>query len=279
MIFISHSTEDDEFVNQLSRSLKRDGFKTWVDHQDMPPSVAWVKHLEEMLLASDVLILVLSEKARQSAYVEAEWHTFFSLKRPIITIRLDQCQAPLFLSTFHQIVFNPYKGFEEQMRDLASVLDNLLGIQETRGDSATIEHTGKYQPVLPLACDESLELAQALLEEYTPTLLPNSVLIILPSEREIVQYDLSQALEIGRFPQTGHTSTSLNLKHYQGGLKVSRQHALLFQESKTLYIQDLDSTNGTYLNGERLKAQHAYALPNYSVLHFSEELALVVRYL
>lgn len=35
----------------------------------------------------------------------------------------------------------------------------------------------------------------------------------------------------------------------------SRRHAIVFWEKKSCYIRDLDSTNGTYLNGERFQGQ------------------------
>ena len=42
---------------------------------------------------------------------------------------------------------------------------------------------------------------------------------------------------------------------------VSRQHALVQQTKRGYEIADLDSTNGTFLNGKRLVSRQAYALP------------------
>lgn len=38
---------------------------------------------------------------------------------------------------------------------------------------------------------------------------------------------------------------------------LSRRHAQVFREAGTFYVEDLDSTNGTYLNGMLLEAPHA----------------------
>lgn len=41
---------------------------------------------------------------------------------------------------------------------------------------------------------------------------------------------------------------------------VSRQHASLMRKDSQLYIRDLNSTNGTALNGQKLAAEREYAL-------------------
>jgi pSer/pThr/pTyr-binding forkhead associated (FHA) protein len=38
--------------------------------------------------------------------------------------------------------------------------------------------------------------------------------------------------------------------------EVSRQHCRLWQEGGLLYVEDLDSVNGTFLNSERLRERH-----------------------
>ena len=41
---------------------------------------------------------------------------------------------------------------------------------------------------------------------------------------------------------------------------VSRLHAKLLREGKEWYIQDMNSTNGTYVNGRRVKASERLLL-------------------
>ncbi len=80
----------------------------------------------------------------------------------------------------------------------------------------------------------------------------NLVLQVLTSGRRVVirsdQEVLVGRLDVGRgiFPQVDLTP--------DGGLEggVSRRHARIFFQDSRFYIEDLGSTNGTYLNGVRL---------------------------
>lgn len=60
------------------------------------------------------------------------------------------------------------------------------------------------------------------------------------------RFDISSRVIIGREPSCDIT---LPLDH------LSRKHASLEVKSGQLYIEDLDSSNGTYVNGERVKSK------------------------
>ncbi len=87
-----------------------------------------------------------------------------------------------------------------------------------------------------------------------PEASPQSlVLQVLSSGRRVVirpdQEVLVGRLDVGRgiFPQVDLTP--------DGGLEggVSRRHARIFFQDNRFYVEDLGSTNGTYLNGLRLE--------------------------
>ena len=58
---------------------------------------------------------------------------------------------------------------------------------------------------------------------------------------------------------------------------VSREHALIHREDGTLYIEDLDSTNGTRINGFQLKPHYRYRLRDGDELEFGR-LRAVLRF-
>lgn len=55
--------------------------------------------------------------------------------------------------------------------------------------------------------------------------------------------------------------------------EVSRKHARLFKQGTTYMLEDLGSTNGTYVNGQRLMGPHA--LRNGELIMFGENVGLV----
>jgi len=57
-------------------------------------------------------------------------------------------------------------------------------------------------------------------------------------------------------------------KAYANG--VSRLHAVLKREGKRVFIQDLGSSNGTYVNGERLKENLDHTLHHGDIIAFGK---------
>ena len=51
---------------------------------------------------------------------------------------------------------------------------------------------------------------------------------------------------------------------------ISRKHALLEQEAGRYYLSDLDSTNGTWLNGQRLRPNEKKVLVNEDLITFAD---------
>ena len=84
--------------------------------------------------------------------------------------------------------------------------------------------------------------------------------VLLSAEREILVGRLDAAH--GIFPELDLTT--------DGGLEqgVSRRHARIYTRDGTCFVEDLDSTNGTFLNSERLTPYLPYAFQDGDELMF-----------
>ena len=74
---------------------------------------------------------------------------------------------------------------------------------------------------------------------------------------------LDEPVVLGRLASPGQTRPYdlIDLSHLGAEKRgVSRQHCQLARQSAHLYVTDLNSTNGTYLNGTRLTAYTPYRL-------------------
>jgi pSer/pThr/pTyr-binding forkhead associated (FHA) protein len=58
---------------------------------------------------------------------------------------------------------------------------------------------------------------------------------------------------------------------------VSRRHALLRLVADGLWVEDLASTNGTFVNGVRLQARHAVRLSDGATVRFAADLMATVH--
>lgn len=100
---------------------------------------------------------------------------------------------------------------------------------------------------------------------HTNTLL---AIRIMGQERELV-VPIQEEMVIGRYDSSTDYRPELDLsEHAAYQLGVSRKHAILRREGKTLHIIDLGSRNGTYLNGKRLDPQAPQAV------HHGDELQI-----
>lgn len=71
-----------------------------------------------------------------------------------------------------------------------------------------------------------------------------------------------------------HFNGSQYLQSYK---TVSRRHARFTKEMGKWYVEDLESTNGTYLNGERLVPGRKYEISNGSMITLSTEVKFTVE--
>lgn len=83
---------------------------------------------------------------------------------------------------------------------------------------------------------------------------PGARLIVrIRDQSSVVTVEPNQELYIGRGDSRSPQQPDLDLSPYGAAEQgVSRRHAVIRRGEDTLTLVDLDSTNGTYLNGQRL---------------------------
>ena len=75
---------------------------------------------------------------------------------------------------------------------------------------------------------------------------PEKLVVLEPSERKGVEFALSDEMTVGRAAGCGVALADDTF--------VSQLHARVFRRDGELFIEDLGSTNGTYLNGKQVSA-------------------------
>jgi len=96
--FISYSCEDQGFADQLHADLQNHGVRCWFAPKDMRIGAKIRDTIDEAIREMGKLLLVLSESATASAWVEKEFETAFEEERfrdatVVLPIRIDN--APL----------------------------------------------------------------------------------------------------------------------------------------------------------------------------------------
>ncbi len=136
-IFLSHASEDKPLVRRIETALEAAGFEVWVDHTDLHAGESFPKRIGEALAWCDVLLLVWSQPASVSRWVEMEWNNALSLRKVIIPCMRDRTPLPPLLDSIS------YANFREFERGLEQLLHALQRI-------APPESSHQIEPTPPL---------------------------------------------------------------------------------------------------------------------------------
>ena len=127
------------------------------------------------------------------------------------------------------------------MQDEHSIEDMLDQTEVVYGDTAILKHPSQ----------------QAL---KVPTRRPSCVRLILADDTKL-DAPARPFITIGRRDKRKDESVDIDFAHLGGRDKgVSRRHAVLSVGTSSVFIKDMNSSNGTILNGETLSPMREYAL-------------------
>lgn len=73
LFFISHAKEDGDFAENLKSRMAEVGFVGWIDIDVLEAGTDWRKEIDEAILSSGAVILILSPDSKASEYVTYEW--------------------------------------------------------------------------------------------------------------------------------------------------------------------------------------------------------------
>ena len=93
-IFVSYSSKDQLFVDELFARLKESGERVWLNTESIPKAARWHDELVSGLRETDLLILVLPEDSIASKWVREEWKTFQKMGKTILPVVHRECKLP-----------------------------------------------------------------------------------------------------------------------------------------------------------------------------------------
>jgi formylglycine-generating enzyme required for sulfatase activity len=85
-VFVSHSTQDNDWCRPLVTALTNSGLDVWYDERGLTGGAVWVETLQRELQARDVFVLILSPDAWGSAWVQEEVQLALATRRTILPV-------------------------------------------------------------------------------------------------------------------------------------------------------------------------------------------------
>lgn len=104
-IFISRCEEDGDFGDLLKARLEAEGFSARVDEDCLGGGMDWRVGLDQAILESSALIVVMTPEARKSEYVTFEWAFALGAGIPVIPVMLKPTQFHPRLETLQFLDF------------------------------------------------------------------------------------------------------------------------------------------------------------------------------
>jgi len=119
-IFISHAGKDRDLTRRVVNELKAVGAEEpWVDYDKIHAGDILRREINKALAWCDILVLLWSEAASHSEYVEEEWMAAAEFKKTIITCLFDDTPLPTTLAIRKYISFKYIeKGIEELIQQI-----------------------------------------------------------------------------------------------------------------------------------------------------------------
>ena len=143
--FISHSSKNRVVASRLEQALEDKGLRVWLDDSEIRLGVLLGKELQDSIRASRAVLLLWSEHAASSRWVNSEWLTAFHMDRSIVSCVLDDTPLPQCLRN---------NTFLSLRRVTAPVVDRLVRSLRDAPASAN--------PLAPLISAESPEIRKAI---------------------------------------------------------------------------------------------------------------------
>ncbi len=125
-IFLCHSTEDKETIRKLYQYLSNDGFKPWVDEEDILPGQNWREEIPKAVREADIVLVCLSRNSTtKSGYVQKEIKLALDIaeEQPentiyIIPVKLEECEIPERLESLQTVNLFSERGYERLIQSL-----------------------------------------------------------------------------------------------------------------------------------------------------------------
>jgi pSer/pThr/pTyr-binding forkhead associated (FHA) protein len=239
-IFISYSHRDVAWLQRLKVHLEplvqRGVLRVW-DDTNIQPGDDWLAALRDAMSRARVAVLLVSPDYLASPFVAREELP------PILRAAEDGLRitwVPVRASIVDRTVVGALQALRPPEKPLASLrgpaIDRALAEIARRVCDVYEQPTESVAPTAPWRAGANV----VTLERFGP---PGHALVVLDEERT--------RMSIGKGPD--------NDLVLDGDSAVSKVHALLERVSSAWCISDLGSTNGTYVNGDRVSAKRALA--------------------
>lgn len=97
----------------------------------------------------------------------------------------------------------------------------------------------------------------------------------IDTNRRKIEMPLNRIIHLGRVAPAANIFPEIDLTDYTQAKNISRRHARILKRANAVVIEDLGSTNGTFINGQRLSPYKPEILNDGDTLQLGQMLIAV----
>ena len=146
-VFISYSSKNSTAAQAICHELEDNGIKCWMAPRDIPVGAKYASVITDAIVSSKVVVLIFSNYAACSVWVESEINIAFSNRKIIIPYKIDTTKYEdfkefyLLLNNRHWI--DAYPDFKTRFKELVETVAQTLGKKvsvKNTDDEVDFEH-------------------------------------------------------------------------------------------------------------------------------------------
>lgn len=263
-IFISYSREDRQYARNLASVLEREGFVVWWDAA-LHSGESFDMVIEEQLTVAKAVVVLWSPRSVKSRWVRAE-ATMADKHGKLAPLIIEPCNRPIIFELMHTVDLSHWDGSTDDPVWLEFLLDlrRLTKVTE-KSPAAATSQAALTEPSPPAFLRLAVEADKGDDETYDATQFYTiNASPALPRHRLQLMVDgsVAQSYDVG--PLGLRIGRSEPAEIVLADKRVSRRHCTIELHGDGLVVRDLGSTNGTFVDGERIA--DCVAFPQGSVL-------------
>lgn len=292
-VFISYSREDASVARRYADAFMEAGLKVWWD-ADLRSGETFDEVIEKALRAAKAVVVLWSPRSVASRWVRAE-ATLADRNRTLAPVIIEPCERPIIFELTHTADLCHWDGDPGDPAWLA-FLEDVRGFVEPEGQAggsvaAHAKHAahkaapppanrpasdfifmnGKVESLISALSSLRAQMAKSTKSEpAVPDEFEQTQFYTRADEISLFEGDEIHCLELtnGDDLEQRYVVSPLGLKIGRtapadvilSDFKVSRTHCKVELRDNELYVLDLNSTNGTFVDGERVSGTAAIPL-------------------
>ena len=257
-IFISYSREDRAAARHFADCFAREGFNVWWDAA-LHSGETFDEVIERELKAARAVVVLWSPRSVRSRWVRAE-ATRADRQNKLAPVIIEACDRPIIFEMQHTVDLGAWTGdtsdpgWQEFLQDLRRIVARAPSPSTPKDEPAAWSRERAIAAVAPRV---------RLERQAVPASDDEATQYFTSAKGHGVEPDEFHCLEMvdGEQLQTRYIVNPVGLKIGRGppadvilaDPRVSRSHCVVEFAGKSLRVTDLKSTNGTFIDGERVE--------------------------